>query len=621
MKTQVLLSQVLQKAADYICNNRQLYTKSPEVYLDLALSSTTDKMHFFLYCLHSITEDVSSSSIVNDLVLSDNMIECILTVQDYIKMESLLPEYGIDTDNYTAQTKTKVVRFLTLAECASGAVEADEIFVYDVHTVQNQEALLSCLKAWENDKIEVAVWNATVTQFKLQKEAVGKRIFDNNDAFVLDGSFNKVDGKYLFWRMCRTSDTNTITTREYMQMYKYLAELPQSVICIHNSGLVPGTNTPAEQQAAQEYIQALPSVIIPDRLMSLLAILHLVDGKHIEFLRFAHEDEERFIKQTCSMYNRKMDGVSEQLKFFDSVSSDRIYLIKQGERYHPAVVTNKHCTLDFIACSMTNTLRSIRELISFQGNYIIPIGSGDFSSSCVITSKDISLTDSDVRMYSLAETIEILASVAEPTTVATFENYLYKLLRYLEQKLYGYSFIASLANLVCFEYHSGLYIGLAKLERQYDVNAFFCTTELYSFNTTVAEVIPVTVLYPDDLDADIAKCIEKTTGLSIQTQEEHMVLQEAAKVGLLSARFLSKSEDIVYTILNKFYLRENLYSRIYDWDNLIEVFTSYGLRDLDAKVAPLTIYGGCNIRYEDRHAQVVIYPITVEKCPYRRENI
>ena len=616
-----MLSQILQKTAEFTCSNRQLYTKSSELYIDLEFSSLTNKMYFFLYCLHLVADDIASVSIVNDVEESESLSEILLTAQDYAEIEPLLPDYGVITENYQAREKVCTVKFLTLSDCKAGIVAADEIFVTDIHTVQNQEALLSFLKTWENEGHKFTVWNATVSQYNLQNEMIGKRIFNNKDVFILDGSFNKVSDKFIFWMMCRTADSNTVTTHEYMQLYHYLADLPQSVICIRNSGLVPGTNTPAEQQAIQEYMQVLPNVVIPERMISLLAILHLVNGKHIEFLQFAIEDEERFLKQVCSMYNRKIDGVSEQLKFFDNVSTDKLYLIKQGERYQPAVIANKHCNVDFVACSIVSTLRSIRELQTYPGNYNIPIGSGDFSSSSVITSEDIALTDRDVRLFSLAETVSILESVAEPTSVTAFENYIYKLLRYLEQKLYGYTFIASMANLICFEYHSSLYIGIARIERQYDVTAYFCTTELYTYNTVVSEVLPTSVIYPEDLDADIMHCIEKATGLSLKVPQEKLELQEAAKVGLLSTKYISTSDDIVYAVLNRFYLRDNLYSRVYDWDKLTKIFTSYGLRDLDTRVAPLTIYGGCNVRYEDRHAQVIVYPITVEDCPYREETI
>lgn len=626
--TKLMLSKILAHLSEYNVINQQLFRIADNSYLDLSYSTLDDQLIFFLYGISSLCKSYDDLYIVNDILNSEDDFEP-FSKRDYEKIEPMLGDFGIHTSSYVDVNQIREFKVLTLADCKAYEPNMDSVellvFISDVHTVTQQAACVSFAHEWQKTYPTLMVCNASISQAVERSTEELESISADEHTLVIDGRYSlpSSDKKFIFWRICQTTDS-AIHISEYQELYKELSYPRWTTICLQSDALIGGSNPLAEEYAIKSNCQLTQHISFPVRFLYLLALLHVVHHKQIEFIKFADTIEDEYLKYVELLFSCRTDSIYDQLQYFSSIEEGKIYVIKSNTNYQPALMKEKHMDLNFRACPLDVIISSIKEVLDghvppetvrdFPGNYTISIGSGDFSTIDVLTSDDLNLIENspELKLYTFRDTLSILASVVPYDNANFFENYLYKILRYIEQKLFEYKKLFNLSNLIAFEYRGTQYIGAAEVTFHYDVDAYFCTSKLYTRQCTVTKILPATVMFAQDESLAVGDL--STIDFVRDNIPEFLE-------GMLTYFMFAQPTDAVSEIIRRFYLNDNLSQRVHDWDKLKNIFTSYGLRDLDTYYAPINIYGGCNAHIIGGKRIVEVCAIAFEPCPYQGGNI
>lgn len=637
-KTKVQLSSVFKALREFYTIHNHVYCRLSEVGFDLVYKTLEDKLHLFLYCLKLFCVDVTQAQIVEDVQENDSNDENIFTVEDYIAIRPLLVEFGVDVEGIPLSEKPIQFIVVSLKECENlttkdaaiskfGKNHSVSVYFDDVVSVDDHSKLRMYLSIWQAQGISLDVWNASVRSNR-DKKALLSSGLSRDDCFVLDGSYvlpGDIQNRCIFWLMCNTPDKEEVTSHDYIRLYGELKKQSKRTICVSSEYLIGNCNPLAEQYVRSKRINTIESSTFPDRFIMLLAFLHVNTGIAIEFSGISYSIEDRYLRIVANLFSCKNLSVCARINHIHHIDSKHLYFSKIKDIYCPTKILSVQSSIKYSAYSWDVVLSSIQEDQKAKNNFIIYTGSYDLSREGVITEADFDLLSDTVSVYPIEELLRIIIEQFSFVSIDSLESFLYKMLRFLEQKCWQYKRISSLADVVFFEAAGKFYIGLAEANIAYDSVLYLCTDNSISeVRKTVTDILPSSIMCSEDRNSeyyknilDLAGCEDLPSECISPFRYEDLMLR-----GLMQGYGLTRlpeSADVFEDVIIRFYLADNYYVREHDWNKLCNVYTSYGLRDLNSVRGPLTIYGGCNTYLDNGYSFVAVYPISTENCPYQKE--
>lgn len=654
---QIELSRILQEFLNFKEECGQVFIKVKDEFkwFDMLYTTVEQKLHLFLYILHKyaysrkILIGYEPVHIIDDsMSLQEAEVPSIFTIDTFHDIEPLLQNYNITTSRYPDSSPRRHFAIITLEAFESYAASGEGLKNYckyiceqlslpgtDLEALMPSEVFIDCKVGTSIAAYITPIQTLTSQGYIFTYINAGYGSYQEEvtlqaptspkyDSTTIDG-WTQIDGKYLWWIITHSA-RKELPYETLWSFYGYLVGVSTPNIYISSKGLAIGENTAVNKTLT---FQTTTEYSIPRGVLYLLALVHINTGKVIEFVGFAQHFEHTYLEAVAEYSARNMCELRDRIDAFTEVKLNSLYLTFIHKRVLPFQVKQKLLSLKFKVVRLADILNRI----NFTTKEVsITSGITDMLPFDEWTHEDFN--PANLELLSIFDVIKSVlgnSSGSFKDDAYKTESFVYAILRLLEQKLFKFNKVKSMADLIAFRSDSEIYIGFGAIKPEYHGKLFLCAGEISSMPYMVTEIIPSSVLIEEEpsnsmLDELLQKCKLSASARFTEEEAKMLVMALAATKAVGTPyTFEDNIEKLhmdhpVDALLKTSLCRDyNYVVRKELWSELTQHFSSFGLRMLNIQTAPLTIYGGINVILSDK-TQVQVYPIAFDKFPRRAIN-